>query len=150
MRWLTPDQALADAAHFLEYIKARENFPDTADSPVVLIGGHYSGSLAVWMRQRYPHLVDIVWASSAPLVSHINHMEYKQLAAQVYRDLGRDSCYTRLEEGFAQMERMVADGETVELAEMFALCEPLEHRKDISVFFALTAEVFSLLIQFSE
>lgn len=146
MRWLTPDQALADVAHFLGMIKQRYA---ATDSPVVVIGQHYSGSLAIWLRQRYPHLVDIVWASSAPLVSHINHLEYKQLAAQTYRELGGDTCYDRLNEGFAQMEQMVAAGEMQAMADIFHLCKPLETRQDQAIFFSQLAETFSVFVQIS-
>lgn len=54
LRFLTPEQAIADAAHFINHI--RTLLPGAANSEVVLVGGHYSASLAVWLRQRYPHL----------------------------------------------------------------------------------------------
>lgn len=52
--FLTPEQALADAAHFINHI--RNILPGGEDSEVILVGGHYSASLAIWFRQRYPHL----------------------------------------------------------------------------------------------
>lgn len=54
LRFLTPEQALADAAHFVHFI--RSSVAGATDSPIILVGGHYSASLAVWFRQRYPHL----------------------------------------------------------------------------------------------
>lgn len=52
LRFLTVDQALADTAHFVDFVKGE--FPGAADAPVIVVGGHYSASLAVWFRQAYP------------------------------------------------------------------------------------------------
>ena len=37
------------------------------DSPTVSFGGSLAGTLAALMRVRYPHLIDMAWASSTPL-----------------------------------------------------------------------------------
>lgn len=54
LRFLTTEQALADVAHFVTHIKSNSVVPGAQNSPVILIGGHYSGSLSVWFRQKYP------------------------------------------------------------------------------------------------
>ncbi len=54
LRFLTPQQALADTAHFISHIQT--TLPGAENSPFILVGGHYSASLAVWFRQAYPHL----------------------------------------------------------------------------------------------
>lgn len=55
LRFLNPEQALADTAHFINHIQTI--VPGAANSQFILVGGHYSASLAVWFRARYPHLV---------------------------------------------------------------------------------------------
>lgn len=45
------EQALADTAHFIEYIKSNAVTPGAQNSPVIVIGGQYSASLAAWARQ---------------------------------------------------------------------------------------------------
>lgn len=54
LRFLHPEQVLADTAHFINHIQA--TVPGASRSPFILVGGHYSASLAVWFRQSYPHL----------------------------------------------------------------------------------------------
>lgn len=54
LRFLTPQQALADTAHFINHIQT--TVPGASNSPFILVGGHYSASLAVWFRQAFPHL----------------------------------------------------------------------------------------------
>lgn len=56
LRFLNVEQALADTAHFVEHIKLNSVTPGAQNSPVVVVGGHYSASLALWFRQSYPHL----------------------------------------------------------------------------------------------
>lgn len=48
------------------------------------------------------------------------------------------------------MEQLVADGNLAELSEIFQLCETLDSENDISTFFALIAEFYSILTQFSQ
>lgn len=144
---MTIDQALADVAHFITHL--RETVEGSEDSPVIIIGAHYSGSLAAWFRQKYPHLAIAAWASSAPLLSIIDHFDYKVLAGQTYRYIGGPECYNALEDGFAQMEAMVAAQQFAELTEMFNLCDVLEDRNDISTFFAAIAELYAIITQFA-
>lgn len=58
LRYLTHHQILADLAYFIGYV--RENYNGTANSKVVLWGNHHGGTISVWARQKYPHLVDAV------------------------------------------------------------------------------------------
>lgn len=149
LRFLTVDQALADAAHFIEHIKSNSVTPGAQNSPVIVIGGHYSGSLAAWMRQNYPHLVAGAWASSAPVFAVYDHFQYKELSGAVYRHVGGNECYENIERGFAQMERMATE-DPEGLADMFRLCNEIEDDLDIQIFFSAMSEVFSLLAQFDQ
>lgn len=147
---MTVDQALADTAHFVDFIKSDDGFPGAAGAPVIVIGGHYSASLAAWFRQAYPHLAVGAWASSAPTLAIADHFQYKELSGAVYRHVGGTQCYDIIERGFAQMERMVALGNNQQLAEMFFLCNEIEDELDIQMFFSTLSEFFSLLAQFDQ
>lgn len=41
--------------------------PDNQVRKIILVGGSYAGSLAVYFRQKFPHFVDAAIASSAPI-----------------------------------------------------------------------------------
>lgn len=64
---LTRSQAIEDVRHFIEYQKA--HLLGMSQSRVILVGSHVGGSLAAWTQQKYPLLVDGVWATGAPFVS---------------------------------------------------------------------------------
>ncbi|KAG4065090.1 hypothetical protein HA402_007487 [Bradysia odoriphaga] len=146
LRFLTVDQALADTAHFVDFVKGE--FPGAEDAPVIVIGGHYSASLAMWFRQSYPALADFTWASSAPTLAIADHFQYKELSGAVYRQVGGNECYNVIERGFAEMEEMVQYDRLVYLSDMFNLCDDIEGTLDVQMFFSTLSEFFSLLAQF--
>lgn len=53
--YLTSEQALADYAELISYIKSTT--PGASNSPVIAFGGSYGGMLAAWMRIKYPHII---------------------------------------------------------------------------------------------
>lgn len=150
LRYLNVEQALSDTAHFVKYIKSNYVTPGAAKSHVIVIGQHYSGSLAVWFRQKYPHLAIGAWASSSPVYAKLDHKEYKELAGAVYSHFGGDSCYNRIENGFKQMEKMLSDGHGDDLTKIFKLCEPLQTENDRQLFFNTIAEIFSYMTQIED
>lgn len=145
LRFLTPEQALADTAHFINHI--RTLLPGAANSEIILVGGHYSASLAVWFRQRYPHLSIGVWASSPPLPSVVDFDGFKEATGAAYRSVGGDECYNALELGFDRMHELWDNGDFEELTQAFFICDPLEE-EDAPHFFSLMAELYSVLPQF--
>ena len=61
--YLTTEEATMDYVQFLTYLKATV----CPDCPVIAFGGSYAGMLAVWMRMKYPHVVDMAHGASAPV-----------------------------------------------------------------------------------
>ena len=73
LKYLTSEQALHDAAAFIEYLTKKMSL---GNAKWVVFGGSYSGSLAAWFRLKYPHLVSGAVASSAPIEAVVNFKEY--------------------------------------------------------------------------
>lgn len=69
LKYLNIDQALADLAHFV--VEMRKTIPGAEKSGVIMIGGSYSATMVSWFRQKYPHLINGAWASSAPVFAKV-------------------------------------------------------------------------------
>lgn len=89
------------------------------------------------------------WASSAPLVARVNHLEYKELSGAAFRSVGQD-CYDTIEQGFAQIQRFFADGRQAEVQELFSACDPFTSPGDEALFFNEISEIFSIIPQFDQ
>lgn len=68
--YLSSEQALADLAFFIEAMQKEKNLPD--GTKWIVHGGSYPGSLAAWMRMRYPHLVHGAMSASGPLLAKVD------------------------------------------------------------------------------
>lgn len=149
LRYLNTPQIVADVAHFIEFIKS--TYPSANNASVILIGSHYSASLAVWTQQRYSHLVDGVWASSAALRSEVNQISFKEVVGAVYRTEGGPECYDVIDNAFNEMEEMIQNGQVAELQYIFAMCEPidLDNEMDIALFFEFVSEILGIIVQFA-
>lgn len=67
LSYLSSEQALADLAYFISVYNEKFNvFPKPR---WIVMGGSYPGSLAAWMRLKYPHLVHGAVSTSGPLVA---------------------------------------------------------------------------------
>ena len=70
LQLLTAQQALADAASFIEHTRFERNCTGRGGQPrcpVITVGGSYPGFLSAMMRVRYPEVVDMAYAGSAPM-----------------------------------------------------------------------------------
>lgn len=70
LEYLTSQQALADIATFIDGMNSKYRF--SSNVKWIAFGGSYSGSLAAWFRQKYPHLVHGAVSSSAPLLALVD------------------------------------------------------------------------------
>lgn len=68
--YLSSEQALADLAYFIEAVNTGYKFSN--DTKWIVFGGSYGGSLAAWMRAKYPHLVHGAVSASGPLLAQID------------------------------------------------------------------------------
>jgi pimeloyl-ACP methyl ester carboxylesterase len=82
LRFLTPQQALADLAAFVSWV--RDTY-SAWNSPAIAFGGSYPGALAAWFRIKYPHVVIGALASAAPINVTVNS-NYRSGILQVYTE----------------------------------------------------------------
>lgn len=134
LRYLSSEQALADLAHFITQMNIKHGFKNPK---WIVFGGSYAGSLAAWLRYRYPHLVYAAVASSGPLLAKVDFHEYFETVSKSLSSLGSHKC----EEAVRAANKIMSEGvlnatKRAHYHDLFDTCRPLEDNKnDISYFF---------------
>lgn len=148
LKYLNIDQALADLAHFIVTIK--QSNETLRDSGVILVGGSYSATMATWFVQKYPHLANGAWSSSAPLEAKVDFVEYKEVVSEAFEIVGGPNCTRRIRSAFEELERIVATGNISRIEQLFHLCYPLNLNNSLDVwsFFSDVAGPFSGIVQY--
>ncbi|KAG5670378.1 hypothetical protein PVAND_000648 [Polypedilum vanderplanki] len=148
MRFLNIDQALADLAHFIVYMK--EQIPQIRNSHVILVGCSYSGTMVTWFMQKYPHLAAGAWSMSAPLLAKVDFIEYKEVVSHAVTTVGGEQCSGRIRRAIEEMEAMVAANNTSEINRLFRLCDPLDltNQLDVWSLFSDVAGPWSGMVQY--
>lgn len=150
---LSSEQALADLANFITYINSRYNL--SADTTKwIAFGGSYPGSLAAWLRQKYPHLVHGAVSSSGPLLAKADFREYYEVVRDSLAAYN-PACVDAVAKSISQVEIMMRHmiGQRG-LTEKFQLCDPLEksigNAKDIASLFETLASMFAGVVQYNK
>ena len=68
MLFQTYRQGQNDLANFIETMTNIHNFT----GPWIAFGGSYPGSMAAWVREKFPHLISGSVSSSGPLLAKVN------------------------------------------------------------------------------
>lgn len=77
LTYLTVEQALADCAHFIGWMKGNNSVVNIPlNSKWVVVGGSYAGAMSAWFRLKYPHLVVGSWASSSVINAITDFTDY--------------------------------------------------------------------------
>jgi len=142
LRLLSADQALADFAVMIDYIRKTYH---AEDSKIVTFGGSYSGSLSAWMRQKYPNLVDIAYATSAPVQAQLDFPEYHE----VITDSLGPTCAGRIKEAFVKIEKLIKS-DPEKLKKDFNACSPkMTTDLDEITFLESISDVVDGVVQYS-
>lgn len=73
LQYLSSEQALNDLA---EFITAMNDKYKLIKPKWIAFGGSYPGSLAAWLRYKYPHLITGSMSASGPLLAKLDFYEY--------------------------------------------------------------------------
>lgn len=141
------DQSLADLAHFIREITADKKL--NATGGVIVVGGSYSATMAAWFRQKYPHLVNGAWASSAPLNAKLNYFEYTETVGKSLRKVGGEECYEHVEEIFEAIDDLLENDDMETLKALFKICDNFNtsNINDVYNFVSSIKNIFSGAVQ---
>mmetsp|Transcript_14266 Transcript_14266/g.45717 ORF Transcript_14266/g.45717 Transcript_14266/m.45717 type:complete len:510 (+) Transcript_14266:13-1542(+) len=150
LRHLSAEQALADAAQFVEWWSASHSSPDSA---WVAWGGSYSGQLAAWLRLRYPASVRAAVAYSGPILSQLDFYQYNQVVTTVLDSLGGAKCVPMLRAAFTQLVAALgrsgkAPGREV-AARLLHACDVPESDDDNNVLIGSVQGLIQSLVQYN-
>uniref|UniRef100_A0A182QAW0 Prolylcarboxypeptidase n=1 Tax=Anopheles farauti TaxID=69004 RepID=A0A182QAW0_9DIPT len=129
--FLNTDQALADLAEWIQYLK--ETYVSNPNARVILMGTSFGGALATRFRQKYPHLVNGVWVSSGAIEADLAFVGYNEALGHSIRQYGSDACYSTIWSGFRVAQNMVQLGLSELLSTEFHLCDPLDTDNELDV-----------------
>jgi len=143
---LTSQQALQDAAYFIEFLTSNLTL---GDSKWIVFGGSYSGSLSVWFRSKYPHLVVGAIASSAPVQAIV---DFKDYFGVVSNSLGT-KCDDSIKEATDQLTKLLTDPfDWKSINENLRLCDPFNGTilNDVHKLMKILADDIAKIVQFNK
>nr|XP_018897159.1 PREDICTED: putative serine protease K12H4.7 [Bemisia tabaci] len=147
LKYLSSEQALADLAHFIRKMNVIHGF----NNPKwIVFGGSYAGSLAAWLRYKYPHLVFAAVSSSGPLHAKADFPEYLQTVTNSLVSV-TPKCVDAIKTANQKLSAgMRNDTKREHYRELFRLCDPLAYDdKDIATFFELLTDNIAYVVQYN-
>jgi pimeloyl-ACP methyl ester carboxylesterase len=152
LKYLTSQQALADAAVFINQINTDRNLTN----PVwVVFGGSYPGNLAAWFRLKYPQLMIGSIASSAPVQAKTDYYEYLLVVENSTRAFGPDGCADNVQafSTWLQNQTTTVAGRTA-VASSFNLCGDWSAdwvtEKDLEMVLSVTIDSMAGYVQYDD
>ncbi|XP_058831051.1 thymus-specific serine protease-like [Topomyia yanbarensis] len=150
LKFLNIDQALADLAYFVEEMK--NTIPGASNAKIIMAGGSYSATMVAWFRQKYPHLINGAWASSAPLLAKLDFVEYKEVVSESIRLVGGDDCANRIDRAYDQIEDLLNQGDFDKVREEFLLCDTIDftNKLDTGSFLSSISNYLAGVVQYHQ
>ncbi|KAK2956504.1 putative Thymus-specific serine protease [Blattamonas nauphoetae] len=81
LKYLSSQQALADLATFVDFLRAGE-LKSHNIKHIIVTGGSYAGAMSAWFRTMYPHITFASIASSGPVLAQMDFPEYDQAISE--------------------------------------------------------------------
>uniref|UniRef100_A0A224XNZ5 Putative serine protease n=1 Tax=Panstrongylus lignarius TaxID=156445 RepID=A0A224XNZ5_9HEMI len=150
LRYLSSEQALADLAYFIKGMNKKYNLNE--NNKWIAFGGSYPGSLAAWLRYKYPHLIHAAISTSGPLLAIADFKKYNEV---VKKSLGTfsDDCVASVKQAAKHFDELVQHplgGKLV--SKKFKLCHPLNvsNNEDVSSLATALADNFAGIVQYNK
>ena len=146
LQYLTSEQALADFAVFIDYM--RKDMPHGDKVPVIAFGGSYGGMLAAWFRMKYPNVVQGSLAASAPIWQFTDLVDCGAFLQTVTKTFRHHSppCADNIFQSWGVINNTGStDSGRKMLSSTFKLCQPLQSLEDVSDFKAWIQETWIYL-----
>lgn len=125
---------MMDYVEFIQFLKKTY----CADCPVIVFGGSFGGMLATWMRMKYPNVVDIAHAASAPIYYYRNRKGldlgiFNQIVTKNY-ERHNVNCPNAIRESFKRLVSYYSSPKApiADISKWFNLCTPLKVYSDIA------------------
>lgn len=148
--YLSSEQALADLAYFIEAMNKEHKLP--AGTKWIVQGGSYPGSLAAWMRMRYPHLVHGAMSASGPLLAKLDFKEYFYVVRDALSEYNV-GCTKAIFDAFQQVDILLKHmiGQR-SLNKLFRLCDDIDvsNGDDVTSLFENLASNFAGVVQYNK
>lgn len=134
--YLTSEQALADFAELISYLKT--TLPGAAQSPVIAFGGSYGGMLAAWLRMKFPHLCDGALAASAPIAQFTSPCEafYRIVTSDYNTAAANGTCSSAIRQSWSALDRLGQEANNTGLdwlSANYKLCQPFTHPDNVTL-----------------
>jgi len=129
--YLTSEQALADYAELVTYLKA--TIDGAANSPVIAFGGSYGGMLAAWFRIKFPHICDGAIAASAPVAQFAPTPcdAFNRIVTSDYTAVDAN-CSATIRKSWKALDNLAGSAEGLKwISDTFKLCKPLKKKEEL-------------------
>jgi pimeloyl-ACP methyl ester carboxylesterase len=141
LAYLSSQQALADAAYFIQSFKSSIGADDS--TPVVTFGCSYPGSLAAWFRLKYPHVTIASVASSAPVQAELDFYQYLDVVDRSLSFFTGPQCDNVIQSATQQIQLLLkTEAGQNQLAQLFNWCSPISDPRDVPTFMSSACNVF--------
>ena len=106
------------------------------ESPFITLGGSLAGEISTWFRIRYPHLVDMALAASAPILGYpglSDEYGWNRVVTDTFRSVcateGVPDAVEFIRSGFSELATLTL----AELGSLFKTCTPPKRPCDYEV-----------------
>lgn len=150
LQYLSSEQALADAATFIPYVKGLYSLP--AAIPVISFGGSYSGALSAWLRLKYPHIVLGAVSTSSPVLALNNFVQYQEVVGESLATTPKGKqCITNIQTAMATIDNLLqSTSGQLQLSQVFKTCtSKLDNEDDRANFLSTIAGNFDGVVQYA-